>query len=145
MRLKAIPKQSELVFLALALLTLVCLSDAKDVSRVFSGQVLYQSSKHPAPGVVIRLRPMYDSVDEEKPAAGETASTTNDGSCSLPDICESAGHNGKFSFHQIKTGVYDLAIYKDGKVFYRKPEPLVVPVMPASTTLVVSIPSEPRS
>jgi hypothetical protein len=145
MRTQPAGKKFRTLLLVACTFILVCSAEPKDRSRVFSGQILYASTKHGVAGAVIRLQPMYGSVDQKDAASGDTAGPPSNGSCPAPDICESTERNGKFSFHQIKTGIYDLAIYKDGQVIYEKPEPVIIPEMPVNTSLVISIPPQSQN
>jgi hypothetical protein len=135
-----IQKQTQFVILVLCVLILVCSVESKDQTRVFSGQVVYVATKHGVPDVVIRLRPIYESETEEGKARAENIPPAGGSSCPSPELCEMTGHNGKFSFRQIKTGLYDLQVYKDGQIVYQKPEPLVIPVSPGNTDLLVFVP-----
>ncbi len=138
-------RQAQPLLLVLCVLILVCSAESKNQSRVFSGQVVSVATKHGVPDVVIRLRPIYESESENVEAGTESKPPAVGSSCPSPSLCEITGHNGKFSFHQIKTGLYDLQVYKDGQMVYQKPEPLVIPVSPDNTALVVSIPPLPQN
>jgi hypothetical protein len=112
--------------------------EAKDSNRVFSGQVV-NSSKHGVSGVIVHLRAQNESPAQ---SGSESASTATSNSCPPPELCQTTAHNGNFSFHQIKTGIYDLFVSKDGQVIYTKPEPLLIPQMPPNTHLVISLPQQ---
>lgn len=142
---QSVPKKFQTSLVVWCILILACSAESKDSARVFSGQVVSASTKHGVSGVVVRLRPMYGTADQKDAASGETAGLANNGLCQSPDICESTEHNGKFSFHRIKPGIYDLAIYKDGQVIYTKPEPVIIPMAPATTNLVVAIPQQSQN
>jgi hypothetical protein len=133
-------KQTQLFLLALCVLIMVGSAESKDLTRVFTGQVVYVATKHGVADVVIRLRPIYESDSEGAESGAVSKSPAGGSLCPSSDICETAGHNGKFAFHQIKTGLYDLQVYKDGQMLYQKPQPLVIPVSPGNTDLVVFVP-----
>ncbi len=112
-------------------------AESKEHNRVFSGQVV-NSSNHGVQGVVVHLRPQNAATDQKDVAGTEAAGKA--AQCPPVELCQTTAHNGNFSFHQVKTGLYDLAVYKDGQVIYTKPEPLLIPQMPDSTHLVISLP-----
>jgi hypothetical protein len=135
-----IQKQTQFLLMVVSVSILICAAEAKDQTRVFTGQVVYVSTKHGVADVVIRLRPIYESDSEGAESGAVSKSPAGGSLCPSSDICETAGHNGKFAFHQIKTGLYDLQVYKDGQMLYQKPQPLVIPVSPGNTDLVVFVP-----
>jgi hypothetical protein len=120
------------------ILILVGSAEPKDRNRVFSGQVV-NSSNHGVSGVIVHLRAQNASQDQ---AGSESAGTAGSNLCPPPELCQVTAHNGNFSFHQIKTGIYDLFVSKDGQVIYTKPEPLLIPEMPTNSHLVISLPQQ---
>ncbi|MGD0931028.1 MAG: carboxypeptidase-like regulatory domain-containing protein [Candidatus Korobacteraceae bacterium] len=133
MRTEPTGKKLQALLLLCCVVTLVASAESKDHNRAFSGQVV-NSSNHGVPGVIVHLRPQ-DAAPEQSGSS----------QCAPPELCETTGHNGTFSFHQIKTGMYDLTISREGQLIYTKPEPLLVPEMPVNTHLVISLPQPPQN
>jgi hypothetical protein len=109
---------------------------SKDSNRVFSGRVV-NSSNHGVQGVIVHLRSQETNPAQ---AASESKGTTGGNQCPPPELCQVTAHNGSFSFHQIKAGLYDLFVSRDGQVIYSKPEPLLVPQMPPNSHLEITLP-----
>jgi hypothetical protein len=137
------------LLLVSCILILVCSVESKDRARKFSGRVVSasteQSREHGVPGVIVHLRLVNFSADQKDAAGGETTAPPSSGLCPPPDICEVTGRSGNFSFHQVKTGIYDLVIYKDGQLIYTKPQPLLIPELPVNTNLVISLPHQSQN
>jgi hypothetical protein len=132
------------LLLLCCILILVGSSESKDRNRSFSGRVV-DHANHGVPGVVVHLRPQDVSTDEKPVAGGEVADKSGSGQCPPPELCETTAHNGNFSFHQVKTGLYDLVVSKGGQVLYTKPEPLLIPEMPVNTNLVIYLPQQSQN
>ncbi len=137
MRNQSVGKERALL-LACCILILVVSSESADHNHSFSGRIV-DHAKHGAAGVMVQLRPQDVSTDN-KSATGEAAGKAGNEQCPPPALCETTAHNGNFSFHQIKTGLYDLVVVKDGQVLYTKPEPLLIPEMPVNTHLEIALP-----
>ena len=138
MRTKVVDRKLLVFVLVSCMAIFVGSALAKDPNRVFSGQVV-NPSKHGVSGVTVHLRAQGASADQ---AGGESAGMPSGNTCPPPELCQVTAHNGDFSFHQIKTGIYDLFVSKDGQVIYTKPEPLLIPQMPANTHLLISLPAQ---
>jgi hypothetical protein len=138
MRTKPAGKKFPALLLVSCILIFVGSAEPKDRNLVFSGRVV-NSSNHGVSGVIVHLRPQNASPDQ---AGSQSAGTASGNLCPPPELCQITEHNGNFSFHQIKTGIYDLFVSKDGQVIYAKPEPLLIPEMPANTHLVISPPQQ---
>jgi hypothetical protein len=115
--------------------------ESKDHNRVFSGRVV-DVSNHGVQGVMVHLRPQNAAADQ---TANESAGTVGGNLCPPPELCEITAHNGSFTFHQVKTGMYDLFVSKDGQVIYTQPAPLLIPEMPVSSHLEISLPQQSQN
>jgi len=138
---KPADKKLPALLLVFCVLILVGSAESKDRNRVFSGRVV-NSSNRGVSGVMVHLRPQNASTDQ---AGSESAGTAGGNLCPPPELCQVTGHNGSFSFHQIKTGMYDLTVSKDGQAIYTKPEPLLIPEMPVNTHLEISLPQQAQN
>lgn len=136
MRTEPTGKKFQALLLVFCVVILVGSAEAKDHNRAFSGQVV-NSSNHGVQGVVVHLRPQNESSAQ---AGNEASGKAGSSQCAPPELCQTTGHNGSFSFHQIKTGMYDLTISREGEVIYTKPEPLLIPEMPTNSHLVITLP-----
>lgn len=141
MRTEAAGKKLPALLLVFCIVILVGSAEAKDRNRVFSGRVV-NSSNHGVSGVIVHLRPQNAPTDQ---AGSESTGKAGGNLCPPPELCEITGHNGSFTFHQIKTGMYDLTVSKEGQVIYTKPEPLLIPEMPVNTHLEVSLPQQSQN
>jgi len=141
MRIQSSGKMPAMV-LVLWILILVGSTESTDRNRSFSGRVV-DHAKHGVPGVIVQLRPQDVSTD--KAAAGEAAGNAGHEPCPPPELCQTTAHNGNFSFHQIKTGLYDLVVSKDGQVLYARPVPVLIPEMPVNTNLVIYLPPQSQN
>jgi hypothetical protein len=141
MRTEAAGKKLPALLLVFCVLILVGSAESKDRNRVFSGRVV-NASNHGVQGVIVHLRPQNAAADQ---AGNESAGTVGGNLCPPPDLCQITGHNGSFTFHQIKTGMYDLFVSKDGQAIYTQPEPLLIPEMPVNTHLEISLPKESQN
>jgi hypothetical protein len=137
MRTQSAGKKLPALLLVLCVLILVGSAESKDHNRVFSGRIV-NSSNHGVSGVIVHLRPQNASANQA--AEGEAASKPGNGQCPPPELCQITAHNGSFTFHQVKTGMYDLFVSKDGQVIYTQPAPLLIPEMPVSSHLEISLP-----
>ena len=135
MRIEPAGKKLPAWLLVSCILVLVCSAQSKDRNRVFSGRVV-NSSNHGVSGVIVHLRPQNVSTDQ---TGSESTGTAGGNLCPPPELCQITAHNGNFSFRQIKTGLYDLVVSKDGQAIYAKPEPLLIPEMPVNTHLEISL------
>jgi hypothetical protein len=142
-------RKAQLFLLIACMLLGATRAESKDPNRTFSGRVLLSSGEKSkqkgVAGLLVSLRPAAGYSEQKDAPTAEAAGPSNGNQCPPPAICETTGGGGKFSFHQIKTGIYDLVIYKDSKVIYAKPEPLLIPEMPVSTSLVVFVPQPPQN
>ena len=136
MRTQSAGKELPALLLVFCVLMLVASAESKDHNRVFSGRVV-NSSNHGVSGVIVHLRPQNAPASQ---AGGESTGTAGGNLCPPPELCQVTAHNGSFTFHQIKTGMYDLTVSKDGQVIYTKPEPLLIPEMPDNSHLEISLP-----
>ncbi len=136
MRTKAAGKKLPALLLVFCVLMLVGSAESKDHNRVFSGRVV-NPSNHGVSGVMVHLRPQNAPAEQ---AGSEPAATAGGNLCPPPELCQITAHNGSFTFHQVKTGMYDLTVSKDGQVIYTQPAPLLIPEMPDSSHLEISLP-----
>jgi len=136
MRTELAGKKLSALLLVSCILMLVGSAESKDRNRVFSGRVV-NSSNHGVQGVIVHLRPQNASQEQ---AGSESAATTGGNLCPPPELCQVTSHNGSFTFHQVKTGMYDLTVSKDQQTIYTQPEPLLIPEMPVNTHLEISLP-----
>ena len=135
MRTQSSGKKLPALLLVFCVVILVGSAESKDRNRVFSGRVV-NSSNHGVAGVIVRLRAQNAPADQ----TGSEAAGAASGQCPPSDLCETTAHNGSFTFHQIKTGMYDLTVSKDGQVIYTQSEPLLIPEMPVNSHLEISLP-----
>jgi len=142
MQTQSAGKKLPALLLLFCVLILVASAESKDRNRVFSGRVV-NSSSHGVQGVIVHLRPQ--SAPANQAPEGEAAEKAGNGQCPPPDLCQITGHNGSFTFHQIKTGMYDLTVSKDGQVIYTQPAPLLIPEMPDNTHLEISLPQQSQN
>jgi hypothetical protein len=141
MRIEPAGKKLPVLPLVFCLLILVVSAESKDHNRVFSGRVV-NASNHGVQGVMVHLRPQNAAGDQ---TGSESAGTAGGNLCPPPDLCQITAHNGSFTFHQVKTGMYDLFVSKDGQVIYTQPEPLLIPEMPDSSHLEISLPRQSQN
>jgi len=141
MRTQSAGKKLPALLLVSCILILVGSAESKDHNRVFSGRVV-NSSNHGVSGVIVHLRPQNAPANQP---GSESKGTAGGNLCPPPELCETTGHNGNFSFHQIKTGMYDLSVSKDGQVIYTQPEPLLIPEMPDNSHLEISLPQQSQN
>ena len=141
MRTEAAGKKLPALLLVFCVLILVGSAESKDRNRVFSGRVV-NASNHGVQGVIVHLRPQNASADQ---TGSESAGTAGGNLCPPPDLCQITAHNGSFTFHQVKTGMYDLFVSKDGQVIYTQSEPLLIPEMPVNSHLEISLPRQSQN
>jgi hypothetical protein len=141
MRIEPAGKKLPVLPLVFCLLILVVSAESKDHNRVFSGRVV-NASNHGVQGVMVHLRPQNAAGDQ---TGSESAGTAGGDLCPPPELCQITAHNGSFTFHQVKTGMYDLTVSKDGQVIYTQPEPLLIPEMPDNTHLEISLPQQSQN
>jgi hypothetical protein len=141
MRTQSAGKKLSTLLLVSCMLILVGSAESKDHNRVFSGRVV-NASNHGVSGVMVHLRSQNAPADQ---ARSESTGTAGGNLCPPPELCQITGHNGNFTFHQIKTGMYDLSVSKDGQVIYTQPEPLLIPEMPTSSHLEISLPQQSQN
>ncbi len=136
MRTEAAGRKLPALLLLSCVLILVGSAESKDRNRVFSGRVV-NASNHGVQGVIVHLRPQSAAADQ---TGSESAGKVGGNLCPPPELCQVTAHNGSFTFHQVKTGMYDLTVSKDGQVIYTQQEPLLIPEMPDNTHLEISLP-----
>lgn len=141
MRTQSAGKKLPALLLISCVLLLVGSAESKDRNRVFSGRVV-NASNHGVSGVMVHLRPQNAPADQ---AGSESKGTAGGNLCTPPELCQITGHNGSFTFHQIKTGMYDLTVSKEGQVIYTQPAPLLIPEMPVNSHLEISLPQQSQN
>ncbi|MFZ0313069.1 MAG: carboxypeptidase-like regulatory domain-containing protein [Candidatus Korobacteraceae bacterium] len=140
MRTEAAAKKLPVLLLVSCVVLLAGSAESKDHNRVFSGRVV-NAANHGVQGVIVHLRPQNAAADQ----TGSESSGTGGNLCPPPELCQITAHNGSFTFHQVKTGMYDLTVSREAQVIYTQPEPLLIPEMPTSTHLEITLPQPPQN